>query len=180
MTEATTAAPSQQRSVPKTMGINILTGLIFILAGTAAIVLPLASTWAVTIVVGASLIVSGVAQIVHAFSRSWGSFFLHCLLGVLYLLSGLSFWLMPVTAAILLTVVLAVMLIVQGFGEMWLAFRSRGTRRWGWLFAAGIVAVVAGVWVLLRMPSYGILLPGVLLGISLVVEGWAFLLMRRA
>jgi hypothetical protein len=30
------------------------------------------------------------------------------------------------------------------------------------------------------MPSYGILLPGVLLGISLVVEGWAFLLMRRA
>src|SRR5690242_11342193 len=84
----------------KRWGINFLTGLVFIIAGTAAILLPLASTWAVIIVVGASLIVSGIAQIVHAFSRSWGSLILHCLLGLLYLVAGLCFWLMPLTAAV--------------------------------------------------------------------------------
>lgn len=178
MTEATTS--SQEHRAPKTMGVNILTGLVFIIAGTAAIMTPLASTWAITIVVGASLVVAGGAQIIHAFSRSWGSFFLHFLLGGLYVACGLGFWLLPVTAAVLLTVVLAVTLIIQGLGEMWLALQSRGTKRWGWLFGAGVVAVVAGIWVLLRMPSFGVLLPGVLLGISLIVEGFAFLLMKRA
>ena len=40
--------------------------------------------------------------------------------------------------------------------------------------------LAAGIWIVLRMPSFGLFLPGVLLGISLLVEGWAFLLMRRA
>ncbi len=165
---------------PKTWGINFLIGLVFILAGTAAVLLPLASTWAITVVVGASLIVSGIAQIIHAFSRSWGSLILHCLLGLLYLAGGLAFWLAPLTAAILLTLVLAWLLVIQGIGEIWLAFTSRNSKSWGWLLVAGVIALAAGVWILLRMPSFGILLPGFLLGFSLIVEGWAFLLMRRA
>jgi uncharacterized membrane protein HdeD (DUF308 family) len=164
----------------KRWGINFLTGLVFIIAGTAAILLPLASTWAVIIVVGASLIVSGIAQIVHAFSRSWGSLILHCLLGLLYLVAGLCFWLMPLTAAVLLTVVLAWVLMVQGIGEIWLAFSSRNAKGWGWLLVAGVITLIAGIWIVLRMPSFGVFLPGVLLGISLLIEGWAFLLMRRA
>lgn len=165
---------------PKTWGINFLIGLVFILAGTAAILLPLASTWALTIVIGASLIVSGIAQIIHAFSRSWGSLILHCLLGLIYLVGGLSFWLAPLTAAFLLTIVLAWLLVVQGIGEIWLAFTARGSKGWGWLLVAGVIALAAGVWILLRMPSFGLFLPGVLLGFSLLIEGWAFLLMRRA
>lgn len=165
---------------PKTWGINFLIGSVFILAGTAAIFLPLASTWALTIVIGASLIASGIAQIVHALSRNWGSLILHCLLGLIYLAGGISFWLAPLTAAFLLTIVLAWMLIVQGVGEMWLAFTARQSKGWGWLLFAGVVALLAGIWILLRMPSFGVFLPGFLLGFSLIIEGWAFVLMRRA
>lgn len=164
----------------KRWGINILIGLVFIIAGTFAIMAPLASTWAITVVIGASLIVSGIAQIVHAFSRSWGSLILHVLLGALYIFAGLSFWISPLTAAVLLTVLLAWLLILQGIGEIWLAFTARGSKGWGWLLVAGVIALAAGVWIILRMPSFGVFLPGVLLGVSLLVEGWAFLLMRRA
>jgi uncharacterized membrane protein HdeD (DUF308 family) len=169
-----------QAPAPKTWGINFLIGIVFVLAGTAAILLPLASTWALTVVIGASLIVSGIAQIFHAFSRSWGSLILHCLLGVIYIAGGLSFWLAPLTAAFLLTIVLAWLLIIQGIGEIWLAFAAKNHKGWGWLLVAGVIALVAGVWILLRMPSFGLFLPGFLLGFSLIVEGWAFLLMRRA
>lgn len=165
---------------PKTWGINFLIGLVFIIAGTAAVLLPLASTWAVTVVIGASLVVTGIAQIFHAFSRSWGSMILHCLLGLIYLAGGLSFWLAPLTAAFLLTIFLAWMLIIQGLGEIWLAFTSKNLKGWGWLLVAGVIALIAGLWILLRMPSFGLFLPGVLLGVSLIFEGWAFLLMRRA
>lgn len=160
-------------------GINILIGLVFIVAGTAAILVPLASTWAVTVIAGASLIVSGLAQIVHAFSRSWGSLILHVLLGALYVIAGLCFWMSPLTAAVLLTIVLASLLIVQGIGEIWLAFTVRDAKGWGWLLVAGVIALLAGIWIILRMPSFGVFLPGVLLGFSLLMEGWAFLLMRR-
>lgn len=180
MSEAATVDSGSPAAPNKRWGINILIGLVFIIAGTAAILLPLASTWAVIVVVGASLIVSGIAQIVHAFSRSWGSLILHCLLGLLYLAAGLSFWLMPLTAAFLLTVVLAWVLIVQGIGEIWLAFTVRNSKGWGWLLVAGVITLIAGLWIGLRMPSFGLLLPGFLLGFSLLVEGWAFLLMRRA
>ena len=169
-----------QAPAPKTWGINFLIGIVFILAGTAAILLPLASTWALTVVIGASLIVSGLAQIFHAFSRSWGSLILHCLLGVIYIAGGLSFWLAPLTAAFLLTIVLAWLLIIQGIGEIWLALSAKNLKGWGWLLVAGVIALAAGVWILLRMPSFGLFLPGFLLGFSLIVEGWAFLLMRRA
>lgn len=165
---------------PKTWGINFLIGLVFILAGTVAILVPLASTWALTVVIGASLIVSGIAQIIHAFSRSWGSLILHCLLGLIYLAGGLSFWLAPLTAAFLLTILLAWLLVIQGIGEIWLAFTARQTKGWAWLLVAGLIALAAGIWILLRMPSFGLLLPGFLLGFSLLIEGWAFLLMRRA
>jgi len=179
MSEAVQASTAVAGS-NKRWGANILTGIVFIVAGTAAILVPLASTWAVIVVAGASLIVSGIAQIVHAFSRSWGSLIVHCLLGILYLVAGLSFWLTPLTAAFLLTVMLAAVLVVQGTGEIWLAFTSRNAKGWGWLLVAGVVTLLAGVWIMLRMPSFGLFLPGVLLGISLLVEGWAFLLMRRA
>lgn len=179
MSEATQTSPNGSAAPGKTAGINILIGIVFILAGTAAILLPLASTWAVTLVVGASLIATGLAQIIHAFSRNWGSFFLHLLLGLLYLFCGISFWLMPVTAAVLLTVVLALMLIAQGLGEIWLAFTAKDLKGWRWLLFAGVIALAAGIWIILRMPTFGLFLPGVLLGISLLVEGWAFVLMRR-
>ena len=65
MSEAATADPGAPAAPNKRWGINILIGLLFIVAGTSAILLPLASTWAVIVVVGASLIVSGIAQIVH-------------------------------------------------------------------------------------------------------------------
>jgi uncharacterized membrane protein HdeD (DUF308 family) len=178
--QASTTATSAAAAPNKRWGINILIGLVFIVAGTAAILVPLASTWAVIVVAGASLIVSGIAQIVHAFSRSWGGLVLHCLLGLLYLVAGLSFWLMPLTAAVLLTVVLAWVLIVQGIGEIWLAFTSRNSKGWAWLLVAGVITLLAGIWIVLRMPSFGLLLPGFLLGVSLLVEGWAFVLMRRA
>jgi uncharacterized membrane protein HdeD (DUF308 family) len=175
--QASTTAPDGRTN--QRWGVNVLTGIVFIVAGSAAILVPLASTWAVILVAGASLIVSGIAQIAHAFSRNWGSLILHCLLGILYLVAGLAFWLMPLTAAVLLTVVLASVLIVQGLGEIVLAFSARNAKGWGWLLFAGVITLFAGIWIVLRMPSFGLFLPGVLLGISLLFEGWAFLLMRR-
>ncbi|MBT2134598.1 DUF308 domain-containing protein [Croceibacterium sp. LX-88] len=179
MNTATEAADTAPNAPNKRMGTSILMGIVFIIAGTLAILSPLAATWALTIIVGASLIVSGIARIIHAFSKSWGSFFLHLLLGLLYVGGGLGFWFAPVSAAILLTVLLAWLLILQGIGEIWLAFTAKPARAWGWVLVAGVITLACGVWLVFRLPSLGVFMPGIFLGVSLIIEGWASLLMRR-
>ena len=62
MSEAATADPGAPAAPNKRWGINILIGLLFIVAGTSAILLPLASTWAVIVVVGASLVGGSLLQ----------------------------------------------------------------------------------------------------------------------
>nr|WP_262984744.1 hypothetical protein [Sphingomonas daechungensis] len=63
--------------------------------------------------------------------------------------------------------------------QAWLAFTARPAHNWGWLLVSGIVAFLAGLWLLMRWPIFAFTMPGFILGISLIFEGWAFLLMRR-
>jgi uncharacterized membrane protein HdeD (DUF308 family) len=142
--------------------------------------MPLVATRNLTLIVGALLIVVGMAQIAQGFSRTWGSFFLHLVLGLIYVGSGIGFWLNPVSGARVITFMLAWLLVIQGAGEIALGFSAKQHEGRGWLVLAGGISIVAGLWLALRTPTLGLVLPGVLLGIALLVEGWAFLSMRRA
>lgn len=151
-------------------------GIIFVVGGSVAILLPMVSTFAVSLIFGATLVVTGIVRVIQAFgSRKWRGFFLNLLLGLIHLIGGVFIWFNPVAGALLITVMLAVVLAAQGVAEVILAFRVRPEGGWGWLLVSGIVALIASIWLILRIPVAGMFLPGVILGIALLFEGWAFI-----
>lgn len=154
---------------------SALLGLTFIACGAFAILVPMLSTLAMTFTVGIALVAAGIAQIGQAFSRSWGGLFLHVLLGLLYIGAGIIFFRSPLSGALVLTAMLAWLLIIQGIGEIVMAFTIKRRTGWLWLVVSGILSTLLGFWLLFWSPAAGLFVPGIILGMALLVEGCAFL-----
>ncbi|MCX8477161.1 MAG: HdeD family acid-resistance protein [Sphingomonas sp.] len=169
-----TADPVPRRSFWRRTGSALL-GLAFIVCGAFAILVPMLSTLAMTFTVGIALVAAGIAQIGQAFSRSWGGLFLHVLLGLLYIGAGIIFFRSPLSGALVLTAMLAWLLIVQGIGEIVMAFTIKRRTGWLWLVVSGVLSTLLGFWLLFWSPSAGLFVPGIVLGMALLVEGCAFL-----
>lgn len=156
-------------------------GIVFVLAGVAAIAFPLLSTIAAKIALGWIFLVSGLLAIVHSFSSPrWQGFLLGLLIGILYLVAGGWLAFFPLTGIITLTILLAALFIAEGVLEAIMAFRVRPHEGWGWLLLSGLVAVAAGVMIGLNLPSSAVWAIGLLAGINLLSTGVSFIAMALA
>ena len=106
--------------------------------------------------------------------------FLELLIGVLYVMVGGWLAFFPLTGIFTLTVLLALMFIIQGVLEAAMAFRIRPHDGWVWLLVAGIVAIAVGVLILAKLPSSATWAIGLLVGINLIMSGWAYVLLALA
>jgi uncharacterized membrane protein HdeD (DUF308 family) len=77
------------------------------------------------------LIVGGIAQMVHAFyTQKWSEFLLSLLIGAFYLVVGGWLAFIPFAGVISLTLLLAVMFIVDGVLEIGMSKRLRPQEGW--------------------------------------------------
>lgn len=154
----------------------LLLGIVLIVLGVIALGNLLVATIATVYYIGALIIVAGVVQIVHAFQvKEWGSFFIWLLSGVFYAIAGFLAFYNPLLASVALTFVLAISLIVAGILRIWTGFASRPRAGWGWLVAAGALALVVGLIIAARWPADTVYLIGLILAIELIFEGWSFI-----
>ena len=159
----------------------IILGVLLIILGIAAISFPLLTTIAAKIFLGWLLLIGGIVQIVHAFStRRWSEFLLEVLVGVLYLIAGGWLAFFPLTGIVTLTVLLAAIFIAQGLLEAGMAFRMRPHAGWVWMLIASIAALAVGVLILIHLPSSAAWAIGLLVGIKLIMSGWAYLFLPMA
>jgi len=156
----------------------IILGILLIALGVLAIAFPFATTIAAKVFLGWLFLIGGIIQVIHAFStRGWSEFFLDLLMGILYLVAGGWLAFFPLTGIVTLTIFLAAMFVVQGVIEIAMAFRIRPLDGWGWMLVAGIVALLAGILILFGLPSSATWAIGLLVGINLLMTGWAYLLL---
>jgi uncharacterized membrane protein HdeD (DUF308 family) len=154
----------------------ITLGILLIILGVAAIAFPLLTTIAAKIALGWLFLIGGVVQIAHAFStRQWSEFFFDLLVGLLYLIAG--GWLARIVT---LTVLLAALFIAQGVLEGLMAFRMRPAAGWLWMLIAAIAAFAVGVLIIAHLPSSAAWAIGLLVGIKLIMSGWAYLFLTMA
>jgi uncharacterized membrane protein HdeD (DUF308 family) len=124
------------------------------------------------IFIGALLVVAGVFQVVHAFmDREWGSFFLHLLVGILYVVGGFLLMDDPFPGALVITIFVAVALVVGGILRIVIGVRHRHLPGWGLLIAGGIISVIVGVMLYLMLPWSGLWVVGTLIAIELIFHG---------
>ena len=156
-------------------------GILLIVLGVAAIAFPFLTTIAVKIFIGWLLLIGGIVQIAHAVrTRGWSEFFLNLLIGVLYLIAGGWLAFFPLTGIKTLTVLLALLFIVEGLIELAIAVRVRQHAGWVWMLLSGIVAIAVGVLLIAELPSSAAWAIGLLVGINLIVSGFAYLFLPMA
>jgi uncharacterized membrane protein HdeD (DUF308 family) len=152
-----------------------------ILIGIAAVAFPFLTTIATKAFLGWLLLIGGTAQTVHAFyTQRWSEFSLNLLIGALYLLVGGWFAFIPLAGVVALTLLLAVMFIVDGVTEIGMGLRIRPQEGWIWLIVAGVIAILAGALIIAHLPSSADWAIGLLVGISIISAGWAYVFLAMA
>src|SRR5690606_25575441 len=102
---------------------------------------------------GMLMLVAGVVQIVHAFSlKTWGQFLVWVVSGIVYALAGVVAFVNPLLASAVLTLLLAAALVAGGAMRIWIAFKERPEKGWGWMLAGGIVTLLAGLVIAVKWP----------------------------
>jgi uncharacterized membrane protein HdeD (DUF308 family) len=162
-------------------GIWILVlGCALIVIGLLALGYPGLATLESAIFFGFLLLVGGVLQIIGAFwARGWGGFFMSLLVGLLYLFVGEILVEHPLPAAVGWTLVLAVFFVAGGLVRLITALSLRFTG-WGWAALSGAVTLILGLLIWRQWPGSGLWVIGTLIGIELLFNGWALVMLGLA
>lgn len=148
-------------------------GILFIVMGAVAILVPLVATLALTLLVGILFIIGGGYELARAFRhrgegrRVFGA----VLFGVLALIAGIVLVANPLEGAVTLTLFLGIFFLVSGAFRGLGAFDLRPARGWGWMLFGGLISVVIGVLILAGLPQSGIWVLGLLVGIDFLFFG---------
>jgi uncharacterized membrane protein HdeD (DUF308 family) len=150
----------------------LVMGVILIVLGVIAIGSAELMTMVSVLLFGWLLLFAGVFEIVHGFARrAWGGFFVNLIAGLLYAVTGLLMVSHPGIAAITLTLMIAMLLIVAGTFRIFVAFATPIHHR-GWLVLNGAISLILGSCILDSWPVSGVWVIGLFIGIDMVFDGW--------
>jgi uncharacterized membrane protein HdeD (DUF308 family) len=160
--------------------LYLIEGIVLVVLGAIAIILPPLGTLAATILFGWLFLVSGVVGLITSFwMRRAPGFWWSLISAVLGIVVG--FWLlaMPVSGAISLTLLLIAFFFVEGVTSIMFALDHKRelSGQWGWMLTSGVVDLVLGVLILAGLPSTAAWAIGVLVGINMVFGGVALTMM---
>ena len=158
--------------IQKTKGWFVGAGILLILLGTAAIALPLVASIAIEILFGWLFVVSGIVMSVHSFrALSTGRCFLRLLIGIFYVAVGVMLLAYPMQGVLTLTLLLAILFMLEGAMKISVAVRLRSMPNSGWMLASGIAALVLAGIIWAEWPGSAAWILGLLVGINLIFSG---------
>ena len=162
-------------------GRLLLLGVAFMSLGVAALVFPALSTLAVTSFVGFALVASGAILLFESFTLHGAASILSTMLAsLLSLAAGVFLLASPAAGSALLTLMVGITLLLQGFIEFVIAGEYRRIESaWVMGFSA-LASVVIAVLIFAGWPSNSRVVLGVLIGINFLTSGMAHIAISRA
>lgn len=151
-------------------------GIVFLLAGTLAVVLPEVSTFATGTVLGIALAITGAVKMVQSLQvKEWTGFIWQELTGAVELVGGILIYFNPLKGALAITLLFALVFLVQGILQIVLALRVRSQANWYWFAISGLVSLATGIALAIKLPYTTAYPPGMIAGIALIIAGIAYL-----
>lgn len=150
----------------------LVQGILFVLLGLVAFVLPVIAVLGVEIVLATLLIISGAYQTYQGITDRSGWLGVS---GLLSLIVGVFMLIVPAAGVIALATLVAVFLFIEGIAEIVLSLKLRFSSRWGWLMVSGILSLILSVVLLIGWPEQTVFLVGIFLGINFVFYGASIL-----
>jgi uncharacterized membrane protein HdeD (DUF308 family) len=155
-------------------------GIILVLLGAAAIIIPQIATLTVSLLLGWLLLFSGIAGLFTTFSmRPMAGLWWSLLSAVIAIGVGLVLLFSPATGAVSLTLVLIAFFLIEGIASIMFALDHRNELPGTWvaMLLSGIVDLLLGGLIFLGLPSSAAWAIGLLVGINLVFGGAALIAM---
>jgi uncharacterized membrane protein HdeD (DUF308 family) len=154
----------------------LIEGIILLVLGALAIIVPVLATIAVAIFIGWLFLISGVVGLITTFwARHAPGFWWSLLSAVLGIAAGIVLLAWPVSGAISLTLLLIVFFIIEGVASIMYALEHKRelSGRWGWMLTSGIIDLILAAIILAGLPGTAAWALGLLVGINMLFGGGA-------
>jgi len=149
-------------------------GILLVVLGLAATIVPPLASLAVTIFLGWMFLVSGVAGLVLTFwARQIPGFWWSLISAVLAIGAGVVLLVRPVQGTLTLTIVVGAYFLAEGVATIMYALEHRRelSARWGWMLAAGLMDIIVAGIIVAGLPGSALWAIGLLVGINLMFGG---------
>jgi uncharacterized membrane protein HdeD (DUF308 family) len=168
-------------TVRSASGWSIVWGILLLLCGFLAIVMPLASSIGLVIVLGWLILLAAVWHLIFAFqTRGVGNILWQVLLAIVYGIASLYLLWHPLLGLLTLTLVLAIFFLFEGVLEIILYFNIHSRPNAGWVLFDGIITLILGLLIWTHWPFTSVWVIGTLVGISLIFSGISRIMLSSA
>jgi uncharacterized membrane protein HdeD (DUF308 family) len=156
----------------------LIEGIILVVLGLAAIVIPPIATLAVELLFGWLFLISGIVGAITTFMmRQAPGFWWSLVSAILAIAVGVMLLLWPLSGVLTLTLVLVAFFIIEGVTSILFALEHKRelTGRWGWMLASGIIDLILAAVIMAGLPVTAAWALGLLVGINMVFGGTALI-----
>jgi uncharacterized membrane protein HdeD (DUF308 family) len=171
---------SMTRSLHAHWRLFLAEGIVLLVLGLLAIVVPQIATIAVAVFIGWILLVSGAVGLVATFRmRTAPGFWWSLISAILGIVAGILLFRSPVSGALSLTVILTAFLIIEGIVSILFALEHKRelSGRWGAMLFSGLVDLFLAGIIIEGLPGTAAWAIGLLIGVNLVFGGAALIAM---
>jgi uncharacterized membrane protein HdeD (DUF308 family) len=158
----------------------LVEGIILVVLGILAILIPMAASIAITIILGWLFLVSGVVGLVTTFwARHAPGFWWALVSAVLATAAGIVLLLWPVSGVVSLTLLLIVFFVIEGVASIMYAFEHKKdlSSRWIWMLVSGIIDLILAALIWSGLPGTAAWALGLLVGINMLFGGTSMIAM---
>jgi uncharacterized membrane protein HdeD (DUF308 family) len=152
----------------------LIEGILLVILGLAAMIVPPLASLAVTIFLGWMFLISGVAGLALTFwARQMPGFWWSLISALLAIGAGIILLAQPVQGTLTLTIVVGAYFLAEGVATIMYALEHRRelSERWSWLLVAGIMDLLIAAVIILGLPGSALWAVGLLVGINLLFGG---------
>ncbi len=158
-------------------------GILLVVLGLAAMIVPPLASLAVTIFLGWMFLISGIAGLALTFwARSMPGFWWSLISAALAICAGIILLARPVQGTLTLTIVVGAYFLAEGVATIMYALEHRRelSERWSWLLVAGIMDLLIAAMIIAALPGSAAWAIGLLVGLNLLFGGASLIGMALA
>ncbi|MBX9711826.1 MAG: HdeD family acid-resistance protein [Xanthobacteraceae bacterium] len=152
----------------------LIEGILLVILGFGAIVVPPLASIAVAIFLGWMFLISGVAGLFLTFSaRQAPGFWWALISAIVAIIAGVVLLWRPLEGTLSLTIVVGAYFLAEGIATIMysLEHRKELTGRWGWVLLGGLMDLVISAAIITGLPGSALWAVGLLVGINMVFGG---------
>jgi uncharacterized membrane protein HdeD (DUF308 family) len=164
-------------------GLFLAEGIVLVILGLIAIIVPPLATLAFTIIIGWLFLISGIMGLITTFwARGVPGFWWSLISAIIAIAAGVVLLLWPISGSVSLTLLLIAFFVVEGIVSIMYAIdhRNQLTGQWIWMLISGIIDLILAAIIFAGLPGTALWALGLLVGINMVFGGAALIAMALA